>query len=84
MPEIAVIANAALVLEDTLFVNATFANVEKQLKPKVGGTIYLDEEFANDNLDFFIAFSSLGSVYGNAGQSIFHAANMFITSLVEK
>jgi NAD(P)-dependent dehydrogenase (short-subunit alcohol dehydrogenase family) len=84
MPEIAVIANAALVLEDTLFVNATVANVEKQLKPKVGGTIYLDEEFANNNLDFFIAFSSLGSVYGNAGQSIFHAANMFITSLLEK
>ena len=84
MPEIAGVGNAALVLDDTLFVNATVANVEKQLKPKVDGTIYLDEEFANDNLDFFIAFSSLGSVYGNAGQSIYHAANMFMTSLVEK
>ncbi|PKX89195.1 lovastatin nonaketide synthase [Aspergillus novofumigatus IBT 16806] len=84
MPEIAGVANAALVLEDTLFVNATVANIEKQLKPKVDGTIYLDEEFSKDNLDFFIAFSSLGSVYGNAGQSIYHAANMFMMSLVEK
>ena len=83
MPKIAGVANAALVLQDSLFVNATVVNFD-QLKPKVDGTIYLDEEFANDNLDFFIAFSSLGSVYGNAGQSIYHAANMFMTSLVEK
>ncbi len=84
MPPIAGVANAALVLQDSLFVNATIANFEQQLKPKVDGTVYLDEEFAKDNLDFFIAFSSLGSVYGNAGQSIYHAANMFMTSLVEK
>ena len=84
MPKIAGVANAALVLEDSLFVFATAANVEHQLKPKVDGTIHLDEEFANDDLDFFIAFSSLGTVYGNAGQSIYHAAKMFMTSLVEK
>jgi amino acid adenylation domain-containing protein len=35
-------------------------------------------------LDFFIAFSSLGTVYGNAGQSIYHAANMFMACLIEK
>ena len=84
MPGIAGVANAALVLQDSLFINATVANFEHQLKPKVDGTIYLDEEFADDNLDFFIAFSSLGSVYGNPGQSIYHAANMFMTSLVER
>ena len=84
MPGIAGVANAALVLQDSLFVNASISNFENQLQPKVNGTIHLHEEFANDNLDFFIAFSSLGSIYGNAGQSIYHAANMFMTSLVEK
>jgi len=84
MPPIGGVANGALVLEDSLFVNTTVANIEHQLKSKVDGTIYLDEEFADDKLDFFMAFSSLGSVYGNAGQSIYHAANMFMTGLVEK
>ncbi|RYP45085.1 hypothetical protein DL768_008516 [Monosporascus sp. mg162] len=84
MPEIGGVANAALVLEDSLFVNTTADSVSRQLRPKVEGTIYLHEHFANDNLDFFVAFSSLGSVYGNGGQSIYHAANLFMTSLVEQ
>lgn len=84
MPEIAGVANAALVLQDALFVNATVDAIEKQLGPKVDGTSYLDEEFSGCNLDFFLCFSSLASVFGNAGQSIYHAANMFTTSLVER
>lgn len=84
MPAIAGVANGALVLDDTLFVNAAVSGLQKQLSPKVGGTINLDNEFAKEDLDFFIAFSSLGSVYGNPGQSIYHAANMFMTGLVER
>lgn len=84
MPPIAGVANGSLVLQDSLFVNTTVEAIGKQLKPKVNGTAYLDEQFSQDHLDFFIAFSSLGSIYGNAGQSIYHAANMFMTSLVEK
>jgi len=84
MPAIAGVANGALILDDTLFVNAVVTSIEKQLKPKVDGTINLENEFANETLDFFVAFSSLGSVYGNPGQSIYHAANMFMTSLVER
>ncbi|KAI1873032.1 uncharacterized protein JN550_003285 [Neoarthrinium moseri] len=84
MPQIGGVANAALVLEDSLFVNATADSVNKQLKPKVDGTVHLNDDFVEDDLDFFIVFSSLGSVYGNAGQSIYHAANMFMTSLVEQ
>ncbi|GAQ10192.1 hypothetical protein ALT_7513 [Aspergillus lentulus] len=53
-------------------------------EPKVDGTIHLNEHSSNYNVDFFITFSSLESVYGNAGQFIYHAANMFVTSLVNK
>ncbi|KAL3477706.1 lovastatin nonaketide synthase [Aspergillus californicus] len=84
MPEIAGVANAALVLEDSLFINTAVANIQRQLQPKVHGIVYLDEAFHGSSLDFFIAFSSLGSVYGNPGQSIYHAANMFMASLIEK
>ncbi|KAK2752687.1 putative Hybrid PKS-NRPS biosynthetic cluster [Arachnomyces sp. PD_36] len=84
LPPIGGVANAALVLDDSLFVNTTVDKIEKQLAPKVDGSRYLDEAFVNSDLDFFIAFSSLGSVYGNPGQSIYHAANLFMTSLVER
>ncbi|KAI1772910.1 lovastatin nonaketide synthase [Hypoxylon cercidicola] len=84
MPELAGVMNAAMVLEDALFVNTDASRIERQLKPKVDGTVNLDKEFNSHNLDFFIAFSSLGSVYGNAGQSVYHAANMFMTSLIEQ
>ncbi|PSN60130.1 hypothetical protein BS50DRAFT_536013 [Corynespora cassiicola Philippines] len=84
MPPIAGVANAALVLEDSLFVNTTAEMTERQLRPKTEGTLRLHEEFSETGLDFFVAFSSLGTVYGNAGQSIYHAANMFMTSLVKK
>lgn len=84
MPEIAGVANAALVLEDSLFVNTTVPSLEKQWRPKVVGTSHLDEELSGCELDFFLCFSSLASVFGNAGQSIYHAANMFTTSLIER
>ncbi|KAF4629754.1 hypothetical protein G7Y89_g8391 [Cudoniella acicularis] len=84
MPGIAGVANAAMILEDSLFLNTTAATVEKQLKPKVAGTIHLDEEFAQKSLDFFVLFSSLASECGNPGQFIYHAANMFMTSLVAR
>jgi NAD(P)-dependent dehydrogenase (short-subunit alcohol dehydrogenase family) len=84
MPPIAGVANAALVLEDSLFFNTSAGMMEKQLRPKTEGTLYLHEEFCGTDLDFFVGFSSLGTVYGNAGQSIYHAANMFMTSLAQK
>ncbi len=84
MPKIAGVANAAMVLEDSLFQNTTVSAIEKQLKPKVDGTLYLDEQFRHDDLDFSIAFSTQASECGNAGQSIYHAANLFMTSLVAR
>lgn len=84
MPKVAGVANAAFVLEDSLFVNATVESVERQLGAKVDGTIHLDKEFAQDNLDFFILFSSLGTVYGNPGQAVYHATNMFMTTFAAR
>ncbi|KAH7176829.1 lovastatin nonaketide synthase [Dactylonectria macrodidyma] len=84
MPEIGGVANGALVLEAGLFVNFSAEDMTRQLKPKVDGTLHLDEEFENHDLDFFLAFGSLASVCGNPGQALYHAGNMFMLSLVEK
>ncbi|KAI9738829.1 MAG: putative Hybrid PKS-NRPS biosynthetic cluster [Cirrosporium novae-zelandiae] len=82
LPPIAGVANAAMVLEDTLFFNMSFETLMKVLKPKMDGSRYLDELFQEDTLDFFILFSSLACTLGNTGQSNYTAANMFMTGLV--
>lgn len=80
LPPIAGVCNAALVLEDRLFVDMTAESLNKVLAPKVEGSRILDEAFGAE-LDFFVLFSSLASVFGNAGQSNYHAANLFMQGL---
>lgn len=81
MPPIAGVANAAMVLEDKMFADMSFATLSNVLGPKIQGTSNLDKLFSKDSLDFFMLFSSLASVVGNRGQSNYGAANMFMTSL---
>ena len=84
MPPIGGVANAALVFEAGVFIGFSAEQVARQLKPKVDGTINLDQEFSEDTLDFFLTFGSLATVCGNPGQAMYHAGNMFMSSLVEK
>lgn len=84
MPPIAGVCNAAMVLKDNLFVNMDVSSLNSVLLPKVEGTKILDELFNEPNLDFFILFSSLATVFGNAGQSNYHAANLFMNSVAAK
>lgn len=53
------------------------------LRPKVDGTIFLNQLFDKPDLDFFITFSSLPYVTGNFGLTSYAAANAFMTSVVE-
>nr|AKL78827.1 GLNRPS8 [Glarea lozoyensis] len=83
-PPIAGIANGAMVLDDTPILNMTIEKLDKVLAPKVKGSIYLDKLFANDDLEFFILFSSLACVLGNKGQSNYTTANSFMVSLASQ
>ncbi|RYP81233.1 hypothetical protein DL769_002063 [Monosporascus sp. CRB-8-3] len=82
MPSIGGVANGALVLHDKMFLNMDVDSLNNTLKPKVDGSRYLDELFSTPDLDYFVLFSSVGTIGGNRGQSNYHAANMFMTSLV--
>ena len=82
MPPITGVCNAAMVLSDKLFIDMTADTFNKVLEPKVQGTKHLNELFNQPSLDFFVTFSSLASVIGNGGQSNYHAANLFMASLV--
>ena len=80
-PPIAGVAQGAMVLADTMFVDVDMERVQRVLKPKVDGSIYLEEIFAETRLEFFVFFSPMAYVTGSKGQSIYAAANAFMTSL---
>ncbi|KAH9908264.1 beta-ketoacyl synthase domain-containing protein [Xylariomycetidae sp. FL2044] len=84
MPPVAGVANAAMVLRDKPFSGMGLNDFEYVLGPKVRGSENLDRLFHSTKLDFFILFSSLSRVVGNAGQSNYAAANMYMTSLVNQ
>ncbi|ORY13581.1 hypothetical protein BCR34DRAFT_599754 [Clohesyomyces aquaticus] len=82
MPPVAGVMNGAMILIDALFSNNDHATFDRVLRPKVDGTVFLDEIFNTTDLDFFIVTSSLASVSGNIGQTAYAAANAFMCSLI--
>ena len=81
LPPIASVAQGAMVLADAMFIDMDIDRVQKVLRPKVNGSMYLEEIFANAKLEFFVFFSSMAYVTGSKGQSIYAAANAYMTSL---
>lgn len=81
-PQIAGVANGALVLRDKAFANMDLETFQTVVRPKVDGTIYLSELFHENTLEFFIPFSSIVATMGNVGQSAYSAANCFMKSLI--
>ncbi|KAH7139912.1 polyketide synthase [Dactylonectria estremocensis] len=82
MPPIAGVCNAAMVLSDKLFIDMDVDQLNNTLAAKVYGTEHLDSVFDDKPLDFFVLLSSVATVIGNIGQANYHAANLFMTSLV--
>lgn len=63
-----------------LIVNKEIDSFKNVLEPKVLGTWILDELTREDNLDFFVMFSSIISFFGLVGQSDYAAANAFLNT----
>src|SRR5690606_28550308 len=53
------------------------------LAPKGTGAVALDRAIGNAQLDFFVLFSSISGVTGNAGQVDYAAANAFLDGFAE-
>ncbi|KAJ6020506.1 hypothetical protein N7540_006010, partial [Penicillium herquei] len=81
MPAIGGVAQGAMVLQDTMFLDLDLPRLDKVFRPKIQGSILLDELFSEDTLDFMIFFSSMAAITGNPGQVAYNAANMFMNSL---
>ncbi|MCP4133214.1 MAG: SDR family NAD(P)-dependent oxidoreductase, partial [bacterium] len=78
------IIHCAGVTRDSLIVRKTFEDMEAVLAPKVYGTVYLDSATKDESLDFFVLFSSLAAVQGNAGQACYAYANSFLDRFAEQ
>ena len=72
------VIHSAGVLRDSFVIKKTEAELRAVLAPKVAGLLALDAATRDQELDFFVLFSSLAAVFGNVGQADYAAANGFM------
>jgi acyl carrier protein len=75
------VVHAAGVLQDGLLVQLDAAALNSVLRPKMMGGWLLHRLLADAPLDFFVLFSSAGSLLGQPGQGNYAAANAFLDAL---
>ncbi|KAI0518349.1 hypothetical protein F5B22DRAFT_635407 [Xylaria bambusicola] len=83
-PPVAGVAHGAMVLHDSIFARMSASKMQEILSPKVDGANNLEDAFRDDDLDFFVMFSSVSSVVGNAGQSFYAAGNGYLNGMVRQ
>ena len=83
MPPLKGVIHAAAVFEDALLATADRSLFERVLRPKVAGAWHLHRATLGLDLDFFVLFSSVLSLWGGAGQSAYTAANGFLDALAD-
>lgn len=72
------IINAAGIAGESLIALKSKQNFENVIRPKILGSFMLHKIVEDDELDFFITFSSINSMLGGAGQSDYTAANAYM------
>ena len=80
-PAIRGVVHAAGVLQDGLLLQLDGAAMNKVLRPKMVGGWILHRLLREAPLDFFVVFSSAGSLIGQPGQGNYAAANSFLDAL---
>lgn len=71
----------AMVIDDAPLADLTPERFESVVAPKAVGGWLLHEQTENMDLDCFVMFSSISSVFGNPAQGNYSAANAFLDSL---
>ncbi|HEY1348702.1 MAG TPA: type I polyketide synthase [Ktedonobacteraceae bacterium] len=80
-PPIRGVVHTAGIVEDELLVRMSPQAFERVLRPKVRGSWLLHTLLQDAPLDFFVLFSSTGSVIASLGQANYAAANAFLDAL---
>jgi NAD(P)-dependent dehydrogenase (short-subunit alcohol dehydrogenase family) len=83
-PPIRGVVHAAGVLHDGLLMQLDAEALDRVLRPKMLGGWLLDRLLDPAVLDFFVLFSSAGSLLGQPGQGNYAAANAFLDALAHQ
>jgi acyl transferase domain-containing protein/acyl carrier protein/SAM-dependent methyltransferase len=75
------VVHAAGTLEDGVISSLTWEQMQNVMDAKVSGAWNLHSQTQGLDLDFFILFSSIGSVFGPAAQANYATANSFMDQL---
>ncbi|KIL88674.1 polyketide synthase [Fusarium avenaceum] len=79
LPQVRGIIQSATVLRDRPWENMKVDDWNESVKPKVQGTLNMNEFFCSPEItDFFVMLSSVASIVGSASQSNYAAGNAFL------
>lgn len=78
------VIHGAGVLRDSFFRKKTAEEMQAVFAPKIFGAFHLDEQTRDVDLDFFVMFSSLAAIGGNAGQCDYSFANHYMDSFAAR
>jgi NAD(P)-dependent dehydrogenase (short-subunit alcohol dehydrogenase family)/acyl carrier protein len=81
MPPLKGVFHGAMVLHDVLLAQLDEEKMRKVWWPKVQGAWNLHTQTLEMELDHFVMFSSISSVFGNGGQANYASANTVLDSL---
>ena len=82
LPPLAGVAHLAGVIDDALLPQQNLERFRTTLAPKSLGAWHLHRLTTNDDLEFFVVYSSGTSVLGSPGQANYAAANALLDGLV--
>lgn len=83
LPPLAGVVHSAGVLLDHALVAFPWPDFERVLQTKIEAAWELHHQLEKRSLDFFVCYSSAGSLLGSAGQANHAAANAFLDSLCQ-
>jgi acyl transferase domain-containing protein/acyl carrier protein len=81
MPPVKGVVHAAGILDDGILLQQDEARFSKVLRPKIAGAWNLHAFTSGTELDFFVLFSSVASIFSNPAQGNYVAANAFLDAL---
>jgi myxalamid-type polyketide synthase MxaE and MxaD len=82
-PPLRGVVHTAGTIDDRLIADLDRESLHRVLRPKLLGGFVLERALAGEALDFFVLFSSLGSLLGPPGQGSYAAANAFLDALAQ-
>ncbi len=81
LPPIRGVVHAAGVVDARMVADMDAESLSAVLRPKVAGSMVLDELFPAGSVDFMVLFSSCGHLFRFPGQGAYGAANAFLDAL---